>query len=110
MEGVLRFEALDGTNNVHLSALIPMPLVESLAIQCDKSRKFTQDAVILRNLRNLDITERFSIDYGRGSATQVMRDAEMPVPEALRMSLVPTAGPVFPASASYTITTLDISC
>ncbi|KAK0196773.1 hypothetical protein F5146DRAFT_1012863 [Armillaria mellea] len=105
---ILRFEALDGTTDDHLSALITMPSIQSLEIQCDKSK--TEAAVNLPNLQSLGITERFSIDYGRGSAAQFMRCAEMPVLETLRMSLIPAAGPVFPAAALYPITTLNISC
>ncbi|PBK92921.1 hypothetical protein ARMGADRAFT_142148 [Armillaria gallica] len=107
-ERILRFEALDGTTDDHLLALISMPSIKSLEIQCDKSK--TEAVVILPNLQDLGITERFSIDQGRGSAAQFMRCAEMPVLETLRMSLVPTAGPVFPAAAPYPITMLDISC
>ncbi|KAK0211080.1 hypothetical protein DFS33DRAFT_1270953 [Desarmillaria ectypa] len=77
-------------------------------IQCDKSK--TKNVVILRNLRNLGITERFSIDHGHGSAAQFMHCAEISALEMLRVSLVPTAGPVFPAAALYPIATLDISC
>ncbi|KAK0484016.1 hypothetical protein IW261DRAFT_1466253 [Armillaria novae-zelandiae] len=105
---ILRFEALDGTTDDHHLALKSMPSIQSLEIQCDKSK--TDAMAILSNLQNLGITERFSIDHGRGSAAQFMRCAEMPALETLRMSLVPTAGPVFPAAAPYPITTLDISC
>ncbi|KAK0497059.1 hypothetical protein EDD18DRAFT_1165191 [Armillaria luteobubalina] len=105
---ILRFEALDGTTDDHLLTLKSLPSVQSLEVQCDMSK--TEAIVNLPNLQSLRITERFSIDHGRGSAAQFMRCTDMSALETLRMSLVPTAGPVFPAAAPNPITTLDISC